>query len=81
MFDDPDLPGSNDEMNFDIAFPNDNVNDPTNLLDASAFENIPMGNPDNVETQNNTTASEDLTTLLPGLENYVTDSNEFQLPD
>ena len=24
---------------------------------------------------------EDLTTLLPGLENYVNDSNDFQLPD
>ncbi|KAL8685506.1 MAG: hypothetical protein Q9224_005788 [Gallowayella concinna] len=84
MFDDPDLPGSNDEIDFDMTFSTDNVNDPTDLLDASAFENIPMGNPDNVGTQNNnnTTASEDLTTLLPGLENYVTDSNtEFQLPD
>ncbi|KAL8727236.1 MAG: hypothetical protein Q9166_006200 [cf. Caloplaca sp. 2 TL-2023] len=80
MFEDPDL-GANDEIDFDLAFPNESANDPSDLLDASAFTNIPMDNLANIGTQNNATASEDLTTLLPGLENYVNDNNDFQLPN
>lgn len=81
MFDEPELRGGGDEIDFDIAFPTDSVNDPTNLLDPSAFENLPLGNPDNTGTHNTAPTDEDLTTLLPGLENYVNDSNDFQLPD
>ncbi|KAL8670787.1 MAG: hypothetical protein Q9168_004695 [Polycauliona sp. 1 TL-2023] len=84
MFEDSELPGASDEINFDLAFPGDNANDPTGLMDASAFENIPVANAENAEVPNLPnlgSADEDLTTLLPGLENYVNDSNDFQLSD
>ena len=81
MFEDSELPGANDEIDFDLAFPNDNANDPTGLMDASAFDNMPITHTEPASNPNLGSADEDLATLLPGLENYVTDSNDFQLPD
>ncbi|KAL9626449.1 MAG: hypothetical protein Q9204_007296, partial [Flavoplaca sp. TL-2023a] len=81
MFEDSELPGANDEIDFDLAFPNDNANDPTGLMDASAFDNMAITHTEPASNPNLGSADEDLATLLPGLENYVTDSNDFQLPD
>ncbi|KAL8894252.1 MAG: hypothetical protein Q9192_004483 [Flavoplaca navasiana] len=81
MFEDSELPGANDEIDFDLAFPNDNANDPTGLIDASAFDNMAITHTEPANNANLGSADEDLATLLPGLENYVTDSNDFQLPD
>ncbi|CAL8574033.1 hypothetical protein XPA_000007 [Xanthoria parietina] len=81
MFEDPELPGANDEIDFDLAFPSDNANESTGLLDPSAFANLPLGDNENTGNPNLGSVDEDLTTLLPGLENYVNDGNEFQLPD
>lgn len=81
MFEDSELPGANDEIDFDLEFPSDNANDPTALMDASAFDNMAMTHTEPAGNPNLGSADEDLATLLPGLENYVTDSNEFQLPN
>ncbi|KAL8788928.1 MAG: hypothetical protein Q9213_001451 [Squamulea squamosa] len=79
MFEDSELPGANDEIDFDLAFPSDNANDPAGLVDTSAFGNLPMGNVDTLGDASIEATDEDLTTLLPGLENYVNDSSDFQL--
>ncbi|KAL8857597.1 MAG: hypothetical protein Q9178_005925 [Gyalolechia marmorata] len=81
MFEDSELPVANHEIDFDLAFPSDNARDTSGLMDASAFESLPMANTEGMGNANIETADEDLTTLLPGLENYVNDSNDFQLPD
>lgn len=69
MFNDADLPTTTDEIDFDLAFPTDETAAPTDLLNESAFQNISM--PGSEQNPNNITANEDITTLLPGLENYV----------
>ncbi|KAL8641614.1 MAG: hypothetical protein Q9226_008609 [Calogaya cf. arnoldii] len=81
MFEDSELPGPSDAINFDLAFPKDNTDDPAGLLDVSAFANLPISNTETTDNANLGSADEDLTTLLPGLENYVNDNNDFQLPD
>ena len=81
MFEDSELPVANHEIDFDLAFPSDNARDSPGLMDASAFESLPMANTEGMGNANIETADEDLTALLPGLENYVNDSNDFQLPE
>ncbi|KAL8993890.1 MAG: hypothetical protein Q9169_006009 [Polycauliona sp. 2 TL-2023] len=81
MFEDSELPGASDEINFDLAFPSDNANDPTGLMHASTFDDLPLNSTETPANPNLGSAGEDLTTLLPGLENYVNDSNDFQLSD
>ena len=75
MFNDDGMVDANDDIDFDLAFPND-TNGAGDLLNDSAFQNI---NVDNVDGTNNTTSNEDINTLLPGLENYVSDGNDFSM--
>lgn len=81
MFEDSELPGANDGIDFDLAFPSDNANEPTGPMDPSAFANLPMGDNETTGNPNVGSVDEDLATLLPGLENYVNGSNDFQLSD
>ncbi|KAL8751302.1 MAG: hypothetical protein Q9199_006515 [Rusavskia elegans] len=81
MFEDSELPGANDGIDFDLAFPSDNANEPTGPMDPSAFANLPMGDNETTGNPNLGSVDEDLATLLPGLENYVNGSNDFQLSD
>ncbi|KAI4180966.1 MAG: hypothetical protein LQ346_006878 [Caloplaca aetnensis] len=79
MFNDTDLPTTND-LEFDLNFTTDDPHNGADLLDASAFQNISLPtdpNPPNAQPNPTTTANEDLTALLPGLENYVNGSNDF----
>lgn len=77
MFNETDLPTATDDLDFSLNFSTDDAHaSGTDLLDASAFQNITMPNlSDHGQQQQNatatTTANEDLTALLPGLENYV----------
>ncbi|KAI4192555.1 MAG: hypothetical protein LQ348_003118 [Seirophora lacunosa] len=84
MFNETDLPTATDDLDFSLNFSTDDAHaSGTDLLDASAFQNITMPNlTDHGQQQNataTTTANEDLTALLPGLENYVngSGSNDF----
>ncbi|KAL8958255.1 MAG: hypothetical protein Q9193_004652 [Seirophora villosa] len=85
MFNETDLPSATDDLDFSLNFSTDDAHaSGTDLLDASAFQNITMPNlADHAQQQQNatatTTANEDLTALLPGLENYVNGdgSNDF----
>lgn len=79
MFNDTNLPESTDDLNFDLNFSTEDANGNSDLLDPSAFQNISLPTSDNIGDPSNQTANEDLTTLLPGLENYVNDSNGFSL--
>ncbi|KAL8896641.1 MAG: hypothetical protein Q9207_007616 [Kuettlingeria erythrocarpa] len=79
MFNDTDLPATND-LEFDLNFTTDDPQNGADLLDASAFQNISLPtdtNPPNAQPNPTTTANEDLTALLPSLENYVNGSNDF----
>ena len=74
MFNDTDLTGGDDAMNFGLDFPSDgNLNQ--DVLNDSAFENIEMSNAD--ISNLGATTSEDINTLLPGLENYVNAGTDF----
>ncbi|KAL8923897.1 MAG: hypothetical protein Q9208_004333 [Pyrenodesmia sp. 3 TL-2023] len=80
MFNDTDLPTTTDDLDFDLNFTTDDPHNGADLLDASAFQNIALPtdlNPPNAPPNPTTTANEDLTSLLPGLENYVNGSNDF----
>ncbi|KAI4170619.1 MAG: hypothetical protein LQ343_004851 [Gyalolechia ehrenbergii] len=84
MFNDTNLPDSTNDLNFDLNFSTEDANGSSDLLDASAFQNIALPNGDAMGDTSNPTANEDLTTLLPGLENYVNGSHDFaitSLPD
>ncbi|KAL8717777.1 MAG: hypothetical protein Q9225_005009 [Loekoesia sp. 1 TL-2023] len=81
MFNDTDLPDTTPDLNFDLNFSTEDVNGSSDLLDASAFQNISLPNGDANGHMANSTANEDLTTLLPGLENYVNGSNDFSTAD
>ncbi|KAL8705432.1 MAG: hypothetical protein Q9201_001456 [Fulgogasparrea decipioides] len=72
IFNDTDLPSATDDMDFDLAFSTEDATNNTDLLDESAFQNISIPNGDD-QNANPTNANheEDITTLLPGLENYV----------
>ena len=74
MFNDTDLTGGDNTMNFGLDFSSDgNLNQ--DVLNDSAFENIEMSN---VDISNlGATTSEDINTLLPGLENYVNAGTDF----
>lgn len=74
MFNDTDLTGGNDTLNFGLDFSADgNLNQ--DVLNDSAFENIEMNNADIANL--GATTSEDINTLLPGLENYVNAGTDF----
>ena len=74
MFNDTDLTGADNTMNFGLDFPSDgNLNQ--DVLNDSAFENIEMSNAD--ISSLGATTSEDINTLLPGLENYVNAGTDF----
>lgn len=80
MFNDTDLPTTTDDLDFDLNFSTEDATASTDLLDAPAFQNISLPNDSstsNGQSNRNTTANEDLTALLPGLENYVNGSNDF----
>lgn len=79
MFNDTNLPDPTDDLNFDLNFSTDDANGSSDLLDVSAFQNIPLPSGDAGGDTSNQTANEDLTTLLPGLENYVNGSNDFSI--
>ena len=74
MFNDTDLTGGDDAMNFGLDFSSDgNLNQ--DVLNDSAFANIEMSNADMPNL--GATTSEDINTLLPGLENYVNAGTDF----
>lgn len=74
MFNDTDLTGGDNTMNFGLDFSSDgNLNQ--DVLNNSAFENIEMSNAD--ISNLGATTSEDINTLLPGLENYVNAGTDF----
>lgn len=74
MFNDTDLTGGDDAMNFGLDFSTDgNLNQ--DVLNDSAFANIEMNNAD--MSNLGATTSEDINTLLPGLENYVNAGTDF----
>ncbi|KAL9593941.1 MAG: hypothetical protein Q9219_007307, partial [cf. Caloplaca sp. 3 TL-2023] len=84
MFNDPDLPNTANDLTYDFNFSAEDTSGNNDLLDTSAFQNISLPNGDTNELSLDPTATEDLTTLLPGLENYVNGSNDFSitnLPD
>ena len=74
MFNDTDLTGGDDAMDFGLDFTSDaNLNQ--DVLNDSAFANIEMSNADMPNL--GATTSEDINTLLPGLENYVNAGTDF----
>ena len=74
MFNDTDLTGGDDAMDFGLDFSSDaNLNQ--DVLNDSAFANMEMSNADMPNL--GATTSEDINTLLPGLENYVNAGTDF----
>ena len=80
MFNDTDLTGGDDAMSFGLNFSSDgNLNQ--DVLNDSAFASLEMSNAD--MSSLGATTSEDINTLLPGLENYVnagTDLSNINIP-
>lgn len=74
MFNDTDLTGADDTMNFGIDFSAEG-NLSQDVLTDSAFEDIEMSNAD--ISNLGATTSEDINTLLPGLENFVNAGTDF----
>lgn len=74
MFNDTELTGGGDEIDFGLDFASDgNLNQA--VLNDSTFEGIEMSNAD--MSSLGATTSEDINTLLPGLENYVNAGTDF----
>ncbi|KAL9127885.1 MAG: hypothetical protein Q9217_003321 [Psora testacea] len=73
MFNDAELVASDDPMNFDLDF-SASGNETQQLLGDTAIEGITMSNKDIANAL--PTTSEDLNSLLPGLENYVNATND-----
>ena len=74
MFNDTDLTGGDDAMNFGLDFASDgNLNQ--DVLNDSTFANIEISNAD--MSNLGATTSEDINTLLPGLESYVNAGTDF----
>lgn len=74
MFNDTDLTGGGDAIDFGLDFASDgNLNQA--VLNDSTFENIEISNAD--MSSLGATTSEDINTLLPGLENYVNAGTDF----
>lgn len=74
MFNDTDLTGGGDTIDFGLDFASDgNLNQA--VLNDSTFENMEMSNVD--MSSLGATRSEDINTLLPGLENYVNAGADF----
>lgn len=74
MFNDTDLTGGDDAMNFGLDFASDG-NQNQDVLNDSTFANIEIGNAD--MSNLGATTSEDINTLLPGLESYVNAGADF----
>ena len=83
MFNDTNLPSTTDDIDFNLAFSTDDGAARTDLLNESAFQDISMPAVGGDFNTNATTANEDITDLLPGLENYVNGGNDFtaSIPD
>ena len=76
MFNDTELAGPHDAIDFDLDFSNDaNINH--DLLNGNPFGE--MTSHSNDFSNLNTTSNEDINTLLPGLESYVTASDDFSM--
>ena len=74
MFNDTDLTGGGDTIDFGIDFASDgNLNQA--VLNDNTFENMEISNVD--MSSLGATRSEDINTLLPGLENYVNAGADF----
>ena len=74
MFNDTDLTGGDDAMNFGLDFSSDgNLNQ--DVLNDSAFANIEMNNAD--ISNLGATTNDDINTLLPGFDNYVNAGTDF----
>ena len=74
MFNDTDLTGGDDTMNFGLDFSSDG-NLHQDVLNDSAFESIEMSNAD--MSNLGATTNEDINTLLPGLESYASAGTDF----
>ena len=74
MFNDTDLTGGDDAMNFGLDFASDG-NHNQDVLNDSTFANIEISNAD--MSNLGATTSEDINTLLPGLESYVNAGADF----
>ncbi|KAL9122394.1 MAG: hypothetical protein Q9187_001045 [Circinaria calcarea] len=76
MFNDTELAGSHDAIDFDLDFSNE-ANIDQDLLNDNPFGEMTSNSND--FSNLNTTSNEDINTLLPGLENYVTASDDFSM--
>ena len=76
MFNDTELAGPHDAIDFDLDFSNDTTIDQDLLSDNPFGE---MTSHSNDFSNLNTTSNEDINTLLPGLESYVTASDDFSM--
>lgn len=77
MFNDTEIAGGNDGMNLDLGFSTDtNMNQ--EIMNSNSFQNIAMSS-DDLKNFNNTTSSEDINTLLPGLETFVNAGDDFSI--
>ena len=74
MFNDTDLTGGDDAMNFGLDFSTEGTLN-QDVLNDNAFATIEMNNAD--VSNLGATTSEDINTLLPGLENYVNAGTDF----
>lgn len=78
MFNDTEIAGGDDGINFDLNF----SADPSirqELLNSSSFQNVAMSNED--LTNFNKTSNEHVNSLLPGLEGYVNAGDDFPMVD
>ena len=78
MFNDTELAGTQDTLDFDLDFPTD-ANIDEDLLTDNPFGAMDSSTADLSNLQN--TSNEDINTLLPGLENYVNAGDAFQMMD
>ena len=79
MFNDLENPSDPTSLDFDLAFPS-NGEMPQDLLNEAVFDTLATTNNDQTLTLGPTTA-EDIDTLLPGLDNYVSDRGDFSILD
>lgn len=78
MFNDVEGAHADNDINFDLEFSND-ANMGEDLINGSAFGDITNTNSALLDL--NAASNEDINTLLPGLENYVHDGEDFTMLD
>ena len=78
MFNDVEGADADNDINFDLDFSTD-ANMGQDLINDNAFGDIT--NPNNTLIDLNAASNEDINTLLPGLENYVHDGEDFPMLD